>query len=183
MEKCDAGHICLIGIGRFGLRVLKRARSVGGQTRLVHLDRQRGLFKLPEEPNIRQLELEEDDLLQLSSVLSGLFSEGEQSRFIIVGGLGGRTTYSLLDPIASLCSSYGVEHFCVGVFPFCFEGKARNHQAISLVRRMEKYTNFKYFDCNLVVREYNGKINLGVALDSVENILWAFVLGLLKQGF
>lgn len=182
MEKCDAGHICLIGIGKLGLRVLKRARSVGGQTRLVHLDRQRGLFKLPEEPNIRQLELEEDDLLQLSSVLSGLFSEGEQSRFIIVGGLGGRTTYSLLEPIASHCRFKSMEHFCVGVFPFAFEGDTRNQRAISLVRRMEKHTNFKYFDCNLVVREYNGKINLAAALGRVDDILWKFVFGLLKQG-
>ncbi len=121
----------LLGLGKMGLQVLKKAKGAKVNAELVSIDIQRGLFNAAKEQGVRHVILEANELIQAASVLEELFPKKEMARYIVIGGMGGRATNAFLFPLTNYLRDIGAEHFSVGVFPFSFEGEIRSQRAIS----------------------------------------------------
>lgn len=172
---------CLLGIGKVGLRFLKKAQDLGVNASLINIVINRGALSGFNEKDITQIVLKPQDLENQNLLLSKLPVSLNMMRFIVVAGLGGRSGSLVLDILTSHFLNVGVEHFSIGICPFVFEGKKKRKRAIDAIRRMENHPHFKYFDNNLIAEQHDNKVNLEKAFYHVDDIVMRFINNLLDN--
>lgn len=174
--------IYLIGIGKIGKTILQKAYESRINAKFVVISR-----TLKEENNnfsfpFKIINIDPLHNIGTTSFLNEIGSNNLlKEKYIFLAGLGGRSGSELLESLTVYFNSISTEYFSIGICPFKFEGKNRRKKAISYIHNLQTFPNFKYFDNNLIVEKYDGKINLAKAFEINDKEIVQFISNIAEQ--